>query len=69
MNVDRSKGRLYKMKRTTHRSSKGKKLYAVRSKDGKFKDIQSYKKAHGADLKRSSKAERDLKKRREVFED
>ena len=57
------------MKRTTHRSSKGKKLYAVRSKDGKFKDIQTYKKAHGADLKKSSKAERDLKKRREVFED
>ena len=28
-------------KRTTHRSSKGTKLYAVRDKKGKFKDIQS----------------------------
>ena len=45
-------------KRTTHRSSKGKKLYAVRNADGSFKDIQSYKKAHGADLKRKSKAEK-----------
>jgi hypothetical protein len=44
-------------KRTTLRSSKGTKLYAVRDKSGKFKDIQSYKKAHGADIKRKSKAE------------
>lgn len=44
-------------KRTTMRSSKGKKLYAVRRKDGKFKDIQSYKKAHGQDIKRHSKKE------------
>jgi DNA-binding protein HU-beta len=49
-------------KRTTHRSSKGTKLYAVRKKDGTFKDIQSYKKAHGADLKKSSKAEAAPKK-------
>ena len=41
-------------KRTTHRSSKGTKLYAVRDKTGKFKDIQTYKRAHGADLKRKS---------------
>ena len=33
-------------KRTTHRSSKGTKLYAVRDKKGKFKDIQTYKRAH-----------------------
>jgi hypothetical protein len=39
------------------RSSKGKKLYAVRDAKGRFKDIQSYKKAHGADIKRKSKAE------------
>jgi hypothetical protein len=39
------------------RSSKGKKLYAVRDADGRFKDIQSYKKAHAADIKRKSKAE------------
>lgn len=31
-------------KRTTHRSSKGKKLYSVRGDDGKFHDIQTYKK-------------------------
>ena len=49
-------------KRTTHRSSSGKKLYAVRDTEGKFKDIQTYKKAHGADLKRKSKAEKAKKK-------
>jgi hypothetical protein len=47
-----------KGKRTTHRSSSGKKLYAVRDAKGRFKDIQSYKRAHGADLKRKSKKER-----------
>lgn len=46
------------MKRTTHRSSKGTKLYAKRDKRGKFKDIQSYKRAHGQDLKRKSKKEK-----------
>ncbi len=45
------------MARTTHRSSKGTKLYAVRGKDGQFKDIQTYKRAHGQDVKRVSKAE------------
>jgi hypothetical protein len=44
-------------KRTTHRSSKGTKLYAVRDKQGRFKDIQTYKRAHGADIKRKSKKE------------
>lgn len=44
--------------RTVLRSKKGKKLYAVRDKKGKFKDIQSYKKAHGSDIKRKSKKER-----------
>ena len=44
-------------KRTTHRSSAGKKLYAVRDKKGSFKDIQTYKKAHGSDVKRKAKAE------------
>ncbi len=43
--------------RTTHRSSSGKKLYAVRDAKGRFKDIQSYARAHAADLKRTSKAE------------
>ena len=49
-------------KRTTMRSSKGTKLYAVRDKDGKFKDIQTYKRAHGQDLKRKSAAETKAKK-------
>jgi hypothetical protein len=51
-------------KRTVLRSSKGTKLYAVRDKSGKFKDIQSYKKAHGADIKRKAKAEGAKKKKK-----
>ena len=46
-----------KARRTTHRSSSGKKLYAVRDKSGKFKDIQTYERAHRADLARKSKGE------------
>jgi hypothetical protein len=46
-----------KARRTTHRSKTGKKLYAVRSKEGKFKDIQTYKRAHSADLRKKSKPE------------
>ena len=46
-----------KAKRTTLRSKSGKKLYAKRDKGGKFKDIQSYKRAHAADMRRKSKAE------------
>jgi hypothetical protein len=45
----RKKGR-----RTTMYSSKGKKLYAVRNASGQFKDIQTYKRAHGMDIKRDS---------------
>jgi hypothetical protein len=45
------------VRRTTLRSSKGTKLYAVRAADGTFKDIQTYKRAHAADLRQSSKAE------------
>jgi DNA-binding protein HU-beta len=45
-------------KRTTHRSATGKKLYAVRDAKGRFKDIQTYKRAHGSDIKRRSKKER-----------
>ena len=44
-------------KRTTHRSTAGKKLYAVRDKTGRFKDIQTYERAHRADLARKSKDE------------
>ena len=47
-----------KARRTTHRSSTGKKLYAVRDASGKFKDIQTYERAHRGDLARKSKAER-----------
>lgn len=50
-------------KRTVLRSSKGKKLYAVRDKEGKFKDIQSYARAHAADLRSKSKAEAGGKKK------
>lgn len=46
-----------KARRTTHRSSTGKKLYAVRDAKGRFKDIQTYERAHAADLARKSKAE------------
>jgi hypothetical protein len=50
------------VKRTTLRSTKGKKLYAVRDAEGKFEDIQTYKRAHGQDVKRVSKAETAAKK-------
>lgn len=45
-------------KRTTLRSSKGTKLYALRDKSGKFKDIQTYKRAHSSDIKRKAKNEK-----------
>jgi hypothetical protein len=51
-----------KAKRTTHRSSKGKKLYAVRDAGGKFKDIQTYERAHRADLAKTAKAETGKRK-------
>ena len=44
-------------KRTTHRSTAGKKLYAVRDTEGKFKDMQTYERAHGQDIKRKAKDE------------
>ncbi len=44
-------------KRTTHRSSTGKKLYAVRDAKGRFVDIQTYERAHRADLKRKGRTE------------
>ena len=47
-----------KARRTTHRSSKDKKLYAVRDAGGRFKDIQTYERAHRADLAKTSKAEK-----------
>ena len=45
-------------KRTTHRSVKGKKLYAVRDSSGRFKDVQTYERAHRADIARTSKKEK-----------
>jgi hypothetical protein len=44
-------------KRTTHRSVAGKKLYAVRDSSGRFKDIQTYERAHRADLRKKTKGE------------
>ena len=46
------------MKRTTHRSSTGTKLYAVRDSKGRFVDIQTYKRAHSADLRKKSRKEK-----------
>ena len=51
------------MARTTHRSTGGKKLYAVRDKSGKFEDIQTYKRASQLDQKKRSKAEMAAKKK------
>jgi hypothetical protein len=53
----KKKAKRKKSKRTVLYSSKGKKLYAVRDAGGKFKDIQSYQRAHSMDMKRNAKAE------------
>jgi hypothetical protein len=47
-----------KARRTTHRSSTGTKLYAVRDAKWRFKDIQTYKRAHGQDIKRRAMGEK-----------
>jgi DNA-binding protein HU-beta len=52
------KAKRKKARRTVLRSSKGKKLYAKRDRKGRFKDIQSYKRAHGSDIRRTSKGGR-----------
>ena len=52
------KAKRKKARRTTMYSSKGMKLYAKRDRKGRFKDIQSYKRAHGADIRRKSKKEK-----------
>ena len=52
-----------KARRTTHRSSKGKKLYAVRDAGGRFKDIQTYERAHRADMAKTSKPEKTARKK------
>jgi len=53
-----------KARRTTHRSRAGKKLYAVRDKSGRFKDIQTYERSHRADLAKKSKAELEAAKKK-----
>jgi len=45
-------------RRTTMYSTGGKKLYAVRNADGTFKDIQTYQRAHSADMRHTSAAEK-----------
>jgi uncharacterized protein YjhX (UPF0386 family) len=45
-------------RRTTHRNASGKKLYAVRDEKGRFTDIQSYKRAHGQDIRQKAKNEK-----------
>ena len=52
--------------RTTHRSVAGKKLYAVRDSKGRFKDIQTYERAHRADLAHKSKAEKTAAARKKA---
>ncbi|HEV7689695.1 MAG TPA: hypothetical protein VGO52_02690 [Hyphomonadaceae bacterium] len=51
------------MARTTHRSTTGTKLYAVRDTEGQFKDIQTFKRAHGQDIKRTSAEEKMMDKK------
>lgn len=51
------KAKRKKALRTVVYSPKGKKLYAKRDSKGRFKDIQSYKRAHGQDVRRRSKGE------------
>ena len=41
-----------------HRSSTGTKLYAVRDAKGRFKDVETHKRAHGQDIKRKSTKEK-----------
>ncbi len=52
--------------RTTHRSVAGKKLYAVRDSKGRFKDIQTYERAHRADLAHKSKTEKSTAARKKA---
>ena len=49
-------------RRTTMRSRTGTKLYAVRDSSGKFKDIQSYQRAHAADMRQTSQDETEAKR-------
>jgi hypothetical protein len=53
-----------KARRTTHRSVAGKKLYAVRDAKGRFKDIQTYERAHRADLAQRTRSEKTVARKR-----
>jgi hypothetical protein len=55
-----------KARRTTMRSSRGKKLYAKRDRRGRFEDIQTYKRSHSLDMKRKSRAETAKKKKKKL---
>jgi len=46
-----------KKSRTAYYTSAGKKRYLKRNKKGRIVDNQSYKRAHGADVKRQAKDE------------
>lgn len=46
------------MKRTTHRSTANTKLLAKRTPTGRFKDVQTHKRASRQDQRQKSKAER-----------
>jgi hypothetical protein len=53
-----------KARRTTHRSRTGRKLYAVRDARGRFKDIQTFERAHRSDLARTAKAEAGTRRKK-----
>jgi hypothetical protein len=53
-----------KERRTTHRSGSGKKLYAVRDAEGRFKDIQTFERAHRADLAKRTGGEKTAARKR-----
>jgi hypothetical protein len=46
------------LRRTTHRSVSGRKLYALRDDLGRIHDVQTYERAHRTDLRFRSEAER-----------
>ena len=58
-----AKKKAAKKKRTTLRSTTGTKLYTKRDQKGKFEDVQKYKRAHGSDVQRVSKAETAARKK------
>jgi DNA-binding protein HU-beta len=47
-----------KGRRTTHRSSTGRKIYAVRDAKGRFKNVHTFERAHERDIKLRSVREK-----------